>query len=155
VKSLILVVLISVAGCTAKRPAESSREVTGTQSERIAAVSAFIAKHTTLPTVLADASFLEEQVGDGSLGPPDFSAFYVLSVAPSDIPVWRAALSPLEPQNTPARYAAPKKGAPWWLQASEFGSLELYSPKLLTGRGNGWIGIHPQTGKIFVYAFTM
>ncbi len=44
--------------------------------------------------------------------------------------------------------------APWWVTRDAFPDLEFYSPKLLTGRSNGWVGIAPD-GNIFVYAFTM
>lgn len=150
-----LIVSVLIVACTTKRPAETSREITGTQSERINAASQIITRHATLPTALTDAYFLEEQVGDGALGPSDFSSFYALTVAPANLSAWRSALAPLEAQNAPIRYAAPKKSTSWWLPASEIHSLELYSPKLLTGRINGWVGIQPQTGRIFIYAFTM
>ena len=150
-----LILLVLVAACTAKRPAESVHEITGTRPERIARITAIITKRTAPPTALKNAYFVEEQVGDGYLGPSDFSSFYALSVAPNDVAAWRSVLSPLEPLNNPAHYAAPKKAASWWLSAPEFSSLEFYSPKLLTGRINGWVGIQPQTGRIFIYAFTM
>ena len=49
---------------------------------------------------------------------------------------------------------APKKAESWWLPAADFGGLEFFSPKDLTGRVNGWIGIAPD-GRIFIHSFTM
>lgn len=92
-----------------------------------------------LPSALLDAHFLEEQTGDGRLGPSDFAAFYALTVAPADLPAWRAALP--QPQ-------------PWWVGEDALDSLEFYSPKLLTGSSNGWVGLAPD-GRIFVYVFTL
>ena len=153
-KTLALLLLCSMTACSPKRPAESSREITGTQTERVAAVSPLISKHAPLPGPILDAQFVEEQTGDGQLGPSDFAAFYALRVAPADLAAWRSALPTIESQNTPPKYVAPKQTRPWWLTHDDFLSLTFYSPKSLTGRSNGWVGIAPD-GRIFVYAFTM
>jgi hypothetical protein len=42
-----------------------------------------------------------------------------------------------------------KQAQPWWVTPNDFGALEFYSPKSLTGRNNGWVGIAPD-GRIFV-----
>ena len=118
-------------------------------------MSQLVGKHTPLPSSLLDAQFVEQQSGDGELGPSDFSAFYLLTVAPTDLPAWRSALAPIQPPNAPPKYAAPKQPFPWWLPSDAFLRLEFYSPKSLTGRSNGWVGIAPESGRIFVYAFTM
>jgi hypothetical protein len=144
----------SVVACSPKRPAESSREIGGTQAERIAAVSNLISKLAPLPSPLLDAHFVEQQTGDGRLGPSDFAAFYALTVAPADLAVWRSALPTIEGQNTPPKYVSPKLQTSWWLTNDDFLRLTFYSPKSLTGRSDGWVGIAPD-GKIFVYAFTM
>ena len=153
-KTFALLLLYSMAACTPKRPAESSREITGTQAERVATVTQLASKLAPLPSPLLDANFAEQQIGDGRLGPSDFTAFYALTVAPIDLAAWRSALPPLQAPNTPAEYATPKQPFPWWLTHDDFLRLEFYSPKSLTGRSNGWVGIAPD-GKIFVYAFTM
>ena len=153
-KSLILFSVCSLAACSPKKPAESSREVEGTQAERIAQVSKIVTRNSPLPSALMDARFVEEQTGDGRLGPSEFKSFSVLAVAPADLPAWKAALAPLEAQNTPPAYVSPKQAASWWLTATDFAGLEFRSPKTLTGRVNGWVGIAPD-GRIFVYSFTM
>lgn len=152
--TLALLLLCSLTACTSKRPMESSLEITGTQTERIAAVSQVIGTRGSLPSPLLDAHFVEERTGDGQLGPSDFTAFYALTVAPTDLAAWRSALPTIQPQNTPPKYAIPKQPVKWWLTHDEFLRLTFYSPKSLTGRSNGWVGIAPN-GRIFVYAFTM
>ncbi len=146
--------LLSMAACSPK-PAESSYEMKGSQSERIAAVSQLISKHASLPGALLDAHFFEEQIGDGRLGPSDFTAFYALTIAPADLPVWNSALAPIQPPNTPPEYTTPKQPLPWWLTQDDFLFLKFYEPKAITGRIHGWIGIAPNGGKIFIYVFTM
>jgi hypothetical protein len=120
----------------------------------VAAVSGLITKRGPLPGPLLDAHFVEEQTGNGRLGPSDFTAFYALTVAPADLAAWRSALPAIQAPDTPPTYASPKQSLPWWLTHDDFLHLEFYSPKSLTGRGNGWVGIAPD-GRIFVYAFTM
>ncbi len=154
-KTLALPLLLSITACSPKRPAESSREICGTQPERIAAVSQLISKHAPLPGALLDAHFLEQQVGDGQLGPSDFTSFYALTVAPTDLAAWHSALAPIQPPNTPPKYFTPKQPFPWWLTHDDFLRLKFYDPTSLTGRSNGWVGIAPDSGKIFVYVFTM
>lgn len=153
-KTIALLVVCSTVACTPKRSADSSYEISGTQAERVKAVTLLVGKLAPLPNPLFDAHFVEEKTGDGQLGPSDFRAFYALQVVPGDLSAWRAALPPLEALNSPPKYAAPKQPLPWWLTQDDFLHLEFYSPNSLTGRSNGWVGIAPD-GKIFVYAFTM
>ena len=155
VKALSLLILCSMAACT-WRASESSREITGTQGERIVAVAQIISRHSPLPSSLLNAHFIQQQYGsDRVVGPSDYTEFYALTVAPTDLPAWRSALAPLEQLNAPPKYATTKKTASWWLPLNDFPRLEFYSPKSLTGRIRGWSGIVPATGKIFVYTFTM
>lgn len=153
-KSLALILLCALAACTPKGPAESSREISGTQAERVAAITKIISRNTALPSSMLDAHFVEQQTGDNQLGPADFAAFCAITVAPADLPAWQSALSAIEPQNKPPKYFTPKQPASWWLTADDFGTLKFYSPKSLTGRINGWVGITPD-GRIFAYTFTM
>ncbi len=127
--------------------------------ERVAVISRLLSRTAPLPSALLDAHFLEEQTGDGRLGPSDFEAFYALIVTPADLPAWRAALSKPAPWNhftndSDIKRAAPVQPQPWWVGEDTLDSLELYSPKLLTGSSNGWVGLAPD-GRIFVYVFTL
>jgi len=153
-KSFSLLLIGLLGACSPKKSAESAEEVTGTQTERVAIVSRILSNVSPLPGVLVDGNFLQEKTGDGSLGPSDITTFCAVKVDPANLPAWRAALKPLEPHNSPAKYVAPKKPESWWLTAADFGGLEYFSSKDLTGRVNGWVGIAPD-GRIFIYSFTM
>lgn len=153
-KVSVLLLLLSLSACSQKGPVETSREITGTQAERVTAVSRLISKAGVLPSPVLDAHFVEEQRGDGQLGPSDFAAFYALTVAPAELAAWRAQLPAIQAMNTPPKYVAPKQPRAWWLTPDDFLKLEFYGPKSLTGRSNGWVGVAPD-GKVFVYAFTM
>lgn len=155
IKSIGLFLICTMAACDSK----PSNELTGTQAERVAAVPKLLSKTDPLPSSLLDAHFVGEQTGDGGFGPSDFKAFYALTVAPADLPAWRAALSKVKTWNhfsndEEIKRAAPKKAQPWWVSGADLGALEFYSPHSLTGRANGWVGIAPD-GRIFIYSFTM
>ena len=154
IKALALLLLCLVAACSPTRPAKSTHTIEGTQAERVAAVAKQLGRNAKLPGQLLDAHFLEEQTGDGRLGPSDFAAFYAITVAPADLPAWHAALAAIPVVNASGSYAAPKKVQPWWASEADFKELQLYGPKSLTGRFNGWVGLAPD-GRIFIYAFTM
>jgi hypothetical protein len=132
----------------------SSKESAIPTTQRIVELSKLVGKQTALPSPIKDSHCIEEQVGDGYLGPSDFFTFCVISVALSDIPAWREKLSPLQPHNYPAHYAVPRKTVSWWPTETEFKTFEFFEPALIAGRSNGWTGISPQTGKIYVYGFT-
>ena len=149
-----LLLAVSVAACDSRGPQVSTHEVGGSEEERIAAVSKIVSKTAPPPSPIIGAHFVEEQIGDGRVGPSDFSSFCVLTVAPDDLDAWRSALQPIESQNRPPKLVDPKQAQPWWVTPNEFGTLDFYSPKSLTGRYNGWVGIAPD-GRIFVYSFTM
>lgn len=153
-KMLTLSLVCTMAACSPKRPAESSHGISGTKLERVNAVSLLISRLTPLPSPVLDAQFVEQQTGDGQLGPSDFAAFYALTVPPSDLAKWHSALPAIEPHNTPPKYVTLMQPHSWWLIPDDFSTLKFYSPKALTGRSNGWVGIAPD-GRIFVYAFTM
>ena len=157
-KALALLVFCTMAACGPK-PVESSPRSAGTTAERVASISKLLSKSAPLPSPLLDAHFIEEQTGDGRLGPADFKAFYALTVAPAELPAWRDALSKSKTWNHDSndeqiKREAPKKAQSWWVSGADLGGLEFYSPHSLTGRANGWAGIAPD-GRIFVYAFTM
>jgi hypothetical protein len=131
----------------------STREVEGSKAERVAAVSKMISR-TAHPSPILDAHFVEEKYGDGILGPSDFRSFCALTVASGDLAAWRSALKPIEQRIRPTKLDVPKQARPWWVSPKDFSTLEFYSPKSLTRRNNGWVGIAPD-GRIFVYSFTM
>lgn len=149
----LIVGLLALAACDENRAAETSvAEVTGSRGERVARISAILAKDRTPPTAISDAHFLEEKLGDGIGGPSDYREFYVLQVAPQDVSKWTQILRPLEEE---AGYGAPETPRDWWLPREAFASLQLYKPNPLTGRIHGWIGVSPPTGRIYIATFTM
>jgi hypothetical protein len=152
----IIVCLFALMACSksseSNAPKSSAREVTGISTERVAGVSAIMAKHKAPPTAIRDAHFLEEQTGDDVLGPADFRAFCVIEVAPQDISKWMQLLTPL---GATAEYGAPAQPRDWWITRDTFASLQFYKPDILTGRIYGWIGVSQQTGRIYIFTFTM
>jgi hypothetical protein len=145
--------LLALAACSrTNAPRTSHHEFTGSSSERVAAVTAIITKHKAPPTAMLDAQFLEEQTGDGNLGPSDFRAFHFVEVAPQDVARWTEVLTPL---SGTAEYNAPVQPREWWIARDAFASLQFYKPDILTGRVHGWIGVSQQTGRIYIFTFTM
>jgi hypothetical protein len=129
-------------------------EVTGNQDLRIARVSAILAKHVVVPTTILDAHFIEEQIGDGYLGPSDFRSFSAMKIAPKDVDKW-SKLPKLTSIAKKPEYAQPRQARTWWISSADFDSLQFYEPRSLTGRSNGWIGIDRETGFIYIFSFTM
>src|SRR5688572_28915964 len=100
----IIVCLLALTACSkSSAPKNSLHEITGSNAQRVAGVSAIITKHKAPPTAILDAHFVEEQTGDGSLGPSDFRAFYFIEVTPQDISQWTQIITPL---GTAAAYNA-------------------------------------------------
>ncbi len=150
---LIIACAFALTACNRNSPTNFSvHEVTGTSTQRVADVSAIITKHKAPPTAILDAHLVEEQTGDGGLGPSDFRAFYVVEVAPQDVPRWTQILTPLAGT---AAYGTPAEPRDWWIARDAFASLKFYEPDTLTGRVHGWIGVAPQTGRIYIFTFTM
>ena len=152
-KRILIVCLLALTTCSKSRaPKSSVDEVNGNITERVARISAIIAKHKAPPTAILDAQFLEEQSGDGVLGPSDFRAFYFVEVSPQEVSRWTQILTPLEMKG---EYAEPAQPHDWWISRDAFASLEFYKPDILTGRVFGWMGVSKQTGRIYIFTFTM
>ena len=144
-KKLALLLLIGAAGCSDHRQATSSRELEGSQSERIAAVSGQFTGRFKLPSFLLDAHYLRDS-SDG------VAEYRLLKVDPTDLPKWREQLLALEELNTPAKYTTPKSNPAWWPPFSRFLQFQFYSQQPLTGVESGWLGIAPGSGEIFIYS---
>jgi hypothetical protein len=153
VRIAIIACLLFFAACSpSSAPKSTVQEITGSRVERVASISAMLSKQKIPPTAIVDAHFVEEQVGDGVLGPSDFRTFYSLEVASQDVSRWVQTLTPLEATAT---YGAPAQPRDWWIAHDTFGALQFYKPDTWTGRANGWIGVSPQTGRIYIFTFTM
>ncbi len=152
--------LLLITACRPQAAQESGIEISASPTatkqtaaqERVELISRRLSGSGKLPSVPVDAQFLEEKLGDGTLGPSDFFAFYALRVPVADLPAWRAALAASPVRKGPAAYAAPKAPTAWWLPSADFGKLDLFGAKPLTGLVNGWVGLAPD-GRIFIYAF--
>jgi hypothetical protein len=99
-RMLALSRLCTLAACSPKPP-ESSYTTNGTKSERVASISKLLSKTASLPSSLLNAYFIQEQTGDGRVGPSGFEAFYALSVDPVNLPAWQAELSKSKPLMFP------------------------------------------------------
>jgi len=150
---VIVVLGLVLTGCSQNNASKfTEHEISGTTAQRVARTTAILEKTHPLPSALIEAQFLEEQTGDGNLGPSDFEAFYRIDVTPTDIPAWTSLLTPLASK---AEFAAPRRAHGWWVSAGAFGALRFYEPAALTGKAHGWIGISPEQGVIYIYTFTM
>jgi hypothetical protein len=67
---------------------------------------------------------------------------------------WTQLLTPL---TTTASYTAPGESCNcnWWVSRDTFDSLKFYQSSPLTGNPQGWIGVSPQSGSIYIFSFTM
>jgi hypothetical protein len=149
----IIICLFALTACSmSNAPEHSIHEVTGSSTERVAAVTAIITASKAPPTAILDAHFVEEQIGDNVFGPADFWAFYFVEVAPQDVSQWIKILTPL---GAAAEYAAPSQPRDWWIARNSFASLQFYKPDILTSRIHGWIGVSQRTGRIYIFTFTM
>jgi hypothetical protein len=158
---IALVCLFALTTCNGSKGTQFSEyELTGGVAERVARVSAAMAKHKAPSTPILDAHFIEEQSGDGQLGPSDFTDFYHIQVATQDVDQWTKILTPItDPSGGKgpklSRYTAPKHPRDWWISRDAFGSLEFYEQSILANREQGWIGVSRQTGHIYIFAYTM
>ena len=153
---ILMLGLLFIAGCNntdlAKPAAKNSvYEVSGTVAERIATVTHLVFKDKKLPSLLLDAHFLEEQIGDGVLGPSDYRSFSCLKVAVQDLAQWLQLLTPL---NEKVPYITPNKSYAWWINQRDFAGLQFFEPNGLIGYAQGWIGIDQKTGSIYIFTFT-
>lgn len=152
-----LALLIGVlACCDERKPRQSDFEIQGSEAQRINALEEILQKHSPkLPGPISTPHFLQEQIGDGNLGPSDFSSFYAFTVAQDDMAAWIAHFGPLKTTLQAPAYAAPQQAKSWWLSAKKFSGLDYYNSKKLTGRNTGWIAVDPSTGEVFVHTMTM
>jgi hypothetical protein len=157
VLALALVMGVGFPSCGKRDASVKIFEISGTPAERAAKVEAFLLKHApALPGPISEAWLIEEQTGDGRLGPSDFSLFAAFTVPIRDLEKWTATLAPLESHNQPVSFSSPGKSpCSWWFQASDLDRLKFHSPHSLTGRNHGWIAVDERKGRIFLHSFTM
>jgi len=153
---VILILLIAVTSCgnksVADAPKQSAHAVAGDKPQRITAVIQILSANVSLPSNIEDAFFLEEQAGDGQLGPSDFSSFCFVQIDAEQVSKWKAILSPI--QSHP-KCSKPLQPTDWWISEHEFKSLELYKPAPVSTRTIGWVGVSTNSGKIYIHTETM
>lgn len=150
-------ILLAAAGCQKEDEpspvAHSVTEVKGTAEERVHRLRGILRLTPELSATILDAHALADRVGDGRIGPSDLLTFISLRVAPGDLALWRAQLTPIIDESAKV-FAAPASPVPWWVNASEFTALQFFTPGKLTGFDKGWIGIDTNSGAIYIYTFT-
>lgn len=149
-----ILLYFTLIACNLNTTTELSKQSLAKFSVRTVDVSHLIDKTSLKRLNPKNSMCLEEQMGDGYLGPSDYATFCVLTATPKAIAAFRQALSPLHLPHDSTQYAAPRKAVDWWLSEPEFKQLELFKPSLLTYRTNGWTGLSPQTGKVYIFGFT-
>ena len=148
VRLAILIVLATFGGCSG--PQNQTHEVMGTISERVAGVTRVIESNAQLPSKILDARLIEQQFGDGQLGPSDFRSFVWIKVPADQVVKWRSALK-TPPEDTPV-YDLPPSNADWWIDINLFAKLTKYDSHSLFSR-NGWVVIQDD-GNIFALTYT-
>ncbi len=123
----------------------------GSRTERIEFIQRVIRKSGAVPSAIKDIHYLEEQKGDGDLGPSDFYFFVRIEIDPANAEKWRKAMKrpPLFEE-----YAQPRNTTAWWVSGKAFHDLILYRTEDLFGRNLGWIGMSADGSTIYVYTFT-
>ena len=153
---IALTPVLLVALACSREPAPAARSTTelgGSSAQRVAAIRQMLTVPVALGSKISDAQFREERLGDGTLGPSDFEAFYGLTVAPVDIPVWLRALPPLDTAR-PTEPPVPSVPTDWWVRPSEFQALRFFGSGTISDRWTGWVGVDSANGRIFIYTFT-
>lgn len=154
---LILAVVSALCAFAVSCSRESStswrpHEITGSRDERVATLTDALGERAKLPGEILDARFIEERIGDGFFGPSDFRAFCMLQVRSEDIAGWERLLRPL---GESASYAAPQSPPSWWVSEEEFRHLRFFGPGPLAWSTHGWAGVSPDSGRIYIFSFSM
>ena len=112
----------------------------------------FLGKRVKVPGEIRDVWYVEERIGDGFLGPSDYRAFLVLQVRGEDVRGWERLLKPLAQA---AGYTAPETPRSWWVSQEEFQRLHLFEPAPLARSTHGWAAVAPDSGRIYVFSYSM
>jgi hypothetical protein len=151
---LFVLTFFALSGCELDLPIHDTKPAKPAISERVVPISRLIdAKNSLLPKIKSSRC-IEEQVGDGYLGPSDFSIFCVLSVDPKDIDTFRHTFSKSKNPDDLASYVSPRKAVDWWITKSDFERLEFFEPGLLSTQRNGWTAISLKSSKVYAFSFT-
>ena len=146
----IFVISFCLSGCDNSPYVHTFGE---TSAERVAVMSDIIKKRTSLPGSILDAECIEEEYGDRRFGPSDFAFFAKLVVEKADFAAWKSSAGK---RISNWDYKSPKKAnLSWWSTKEQTDQLEMYSPKPMFGRSNGWVGFAADSQTIYILTFTM
>ena len=146
----IFVISFCLSGCDNSPYVHTFGE---TSAERVAVMTDIIKKRTSLPGSILDAECIEEQYGDGRFGPSDFAFFAKLVVEKADFATWKSSAGK---RISNWDYKSPKKASlSWWSTKEQADQLEMYSPKPMFRRSNGWVGFAADGQTIYILTFTM
>lgn len=128
----------------------------GTQADRVAHATTILAKYCQLPGPLLDAHMTED-IADNSggmvPGPSDSYLSGVIIFPASDLPAWRAVLSPELAGTGVAKFHSLMSAPNWWPASTAFADCEFYEPRMLTGRPGGFVALSPSASAIYFSTF--
>jgi hypothetical protein len=151
---LFALTFFALSACKLDLPILDTKPANPAMSERVVPISNLIDAKNPLLTKIKSSRCIEEQVGDGYLGPSDFSIFCVMSVDPKDIDTFRHTFSKPKNLNGLASYISPRKTVDWWISKPDFEHLEFFEPGLLSTQRNGWTAISSKNSKVYAFSFT-
>ncbi|MCP4192499.1 MAG: hypothetical protein GY768_17935 [Planctomycetaceae bacterium] len=146
---LVLATIITMLGCEIQY---SEHTFGDTSKERVTAMTDLIKKRISPPGPILDAECIEEQTGDGRVGPSDFYFFAKIVVEKSDFASWKSVAGK---RLSSWDYRSPRTELSWWPTQTEADDLEMYSSKPMFGRSNGWVGFAADGQTIYVLTYTM
>ena len=154
--ALPILLCFALAACGPTPQKRTRSEIGGTQKERIARATTILAKYCQLPGPLLDAHMAED-VADNSggmvPGPSDSYLSGVITFPASDLPKWKATLSPRLSGTTVAEFHSVLGPPTWWPAATAFEGCEFYAPRKLTGRSGGFLAVSPSAAAIYFSTF--
>ena len=145
----VMVAAITMVGCGSK---QSVRTFGETSEERVTVITDLLKKRISPPGPILDADCIEEQNGDGRIGPSDFFFFAKIVVEKEDCAAWKSVAGK---RLSSWDYLSPRRNRSWWPAKSEADKLEMYSPKPMFGRSNGWVGFAADGQTVYVLTFTI
>lgn len=153
---LLIACCLMLAACGPTPQKRTRYEIEGTQPERVARAITILAKYCQLPGLLLDAHMAED-IADNSggmvPGPSDSYLSGVITFAASDLPAWRATLSPQLQVTETAEFHSVLNAPDWWPASAAFAGCEFYSPRKLTGRSGGFVALSPSVSAIYFSTF--
>jgi hypothetical protein len=154
--TLPILLCFAFAACGPTPQKRTRSEIGVSQEERIARATAILSKYCQLPSPLLDAHMAEDLADNSSgvvPGPSDTYLSGVITFPASELPKWRAALSPQLSGTAVPEFHSVLSAPAWWPSATSFEDCEFYAPKKLTGRSGGFLAVSPSVSAIYFSTF--